>query len=164
MCIAACDGGCPAGLACLSLPTGAAGASPGWVRGCLPVGAQRGTGASCRNEYDVLDDSLCASGLCLDLGALGVCSAGCDDTHPCPLEASCALLRDGTRRCLALCDLNLGCGDPLLACAPSSNAGAGAGPDGGAAPALCLPKICASDSDCGSAGRRGPTAQCTRGL
>ena len=50
----------------------------------LPLGLVGDVGASCRDANEALSDGACATGSCADIGALGVCSASCDDSHPCP--------------------------------------------------------------------------------
>jgi PKD repeat protein len=162
LCLAACDTNmdCSAGFVCQTL-TAALGTTPAtrWTQACLPLGLVSDLGGSCRNADDVLVDGACATGSCADLGALGVCTAGCSDTAPCPTESACAPLLDGTQRCLATCQSDADCArDPLLACiallAPND-----------AAPntSVCAPRPCGSDATCAPSGHCGPDAVCVRG-
>jgi hypothetical protein len=152
-CLATCvdDPDCEAGLTCVAVPAYGSAAPPSWAFGCLPAGAANGIGAPCRDQNGNLDDDRCASGMCADLGALGVCSGSCDDTHPCPAGSACASLAGGRRLCLVECLADIDCArDPLLACSTA-----------GVTP-LCAPKVCASDADCAPAGRCGQDARCVR--
>ena len=56
-------------------PTAGATAATPWTRACLPLGAARDVGAPCRDANEVLDADACTTGVCADVGALGVCSA-----------------------------------------------------------------------------------------
>jgi hypothetical protein len=161
VCLASCQksADCPSGLVCVTLPAaGSAPATP-WTLGCLPPGALQDLGEPCRDANEVLDDSACSTGLCADVGALGVCSATCDDSRPCPDQAACVLTPDGQPRCLRTCTAGTDCAarDPLLACAPAQRAGAGTG-----AVMVCSPKACSSDAACAPSGRCGPNAVCVR--
>ena len=158
-CVAPCtsDGDCPPGFACPTLRAGGTTASLAWVRGCLPVGAQRDLGAPCRNANEVLDPDSCGTGVCADVGALGVCSASCDGNHPCPGGSACARLGDGQDLCLALCAYESDCArDPLFTCVGGLIA------DGGAGINVCAPRSCAIDDECAPSGRCGPNAVCVR--
>jgi PKD repeat protein len=162
LCLASCEtAACAAGFACRTLPTGglvgSTAPSDRWTRGCLPLGLVRDVGASCRDANEALSDDVCSTGWCADVGALGVCSASCDDTHPCPSEASCARLVDGRQLCLTVCGSDGDCGgDPLIACAQTPTAGAG-----GATVSVCAPRRCANDNACPT-GRCGPDGFCVR--
>jgi PKD repeat protein len=132
VCLADCSGGaaCASGFVCQQIP-GGGGAAP-WVHGCLPLGASDDFGASCRNANGVLDDAACTTGLCADVGDLGLCSAACDGTHPCPAGAACARLSATTQLCLPACSATTPCtGDPSLGCTLATAADAGI--DGGLA-------------------------------
>ena len=95
--------------------------------------------------------------LCADVGALGVCSASCDDSHPCPDEATCTRLADGRQLCLAGCTIGVDCDrDPLLACAPPDVMSAGPNVT------VCAPKRCTGDAACAPSGRCGPDGVCVR--
>jgi hypothetical protein len=158
LCLAACQTSaqCAPGYVCQTLPSGSTIAATSWTRGCLPLGAARDLGGPCRNASDVLADDACATRLCADVGALGVCSASCDDSHPCPDEARCTPLADGRQLCLAACTLGVDCDrDPLLACAPPSMS---AGPT----VTVCAPKRCTGDAACAPSGRCGPDGVCVR--
>ena len=130
VCLADCTGAatCAAGFVCQQIP-GGGGASP-WVHGCLPLGVASDFGASCRNANGVLDDSGCTTARCADIGALGMCSAACDGTHPCPAGAACARLSAGEALCLPACSATTPCtSDPSLGCTVATDADAGI--DGG---------------------------------
>lgn len=145
LCLATCqtDADCSAGFVCENLRTGPA-ATPGWVRGCLPLGAASDLGGSCRNASGVLDNARCATGLCADLGTFGVCTAPCDDAHPCPASAACAQMSSGQPICLRACSATNSCaGDPSLTCRLESPADAGTGfriVGGDAAGTYCAPR------------------------
>jgi PKD repeat protein len=158
LCLAACDedASCPGGFVCRTLPD-ASGASTRWTRGCLPPAFQE-LGSPCRNGAGELTDRQCASGLCADVGALGLCAAACDTDADCPAGSACGKLGNGESLCLSTCAAGRTCArDPLLAC---ERPGA-PGPLGFqvAAPAadvtFCAPRRCSSDADCG------PTGACT---
>lgn len=160
VCLADCqrDDDCSAGLVCVGAPAGGNTAASRWTAACLPAGAYKRIGDSCRGPDGALAHDACATGHCADLGALGVCSASCGDDLPCPLGASCVRLRDGRQLCLETCANASDCGlDPLLACAP-----VGSGGDAGAAAPVCSPKVCASEADCAPAGRCAADAHCIR--
>ena len=157
LCLAACQTSatCAAGFACQTLPTGA-GSTP-WTRACLPLGAARDVGDPCRDASEVLDANACTTGVCADVGALGVCSAACDTVRPCPDGTACASLADGRRLCLLSCVQDGDCArDPLLACAPAAPI------SGGSTATVCAPKSCTSDAACAPSGRCGPNGVCIR--
>jgi len=132
VCLADCSGGaaCAPGFVCQQIP-GGGGAGP-WVHGCLPLGAVGDFGASCRDANGSLDNSACSTAFCADVGALGLCSAPCDGTHPCPAAAACARLSATTQLCLPACSAAIPCtGDPSLGCTLATDADAGI--DGGLA-------------------------------
>jgi hypothetical protein len=132
LCLAACqmDSDCSAGFVCEELLAGGStGAS--WVRGCLPLGAAGDLGASCRNANGLLDGTRCTTGLCADLGALGLCSAACDDSRPCPAGAGCAHFSGGQQLCLTACSAAQPCTrNASLGCKVGTAGDAGS--DGGA--------------------------------
>jgi hypothetical protein len=160
VCLASCEmTACAAGFTCRTLPLGWPVGSPPpaarWTRGCLPLGLVSDLGASCRDANEVLSDSACATGSCADVGALGVCSAACDDSRPCPSGASCARLGDGRQLCLRGCGSDGDCGsDPLVACAQTPTAD-------GLMVSVCGPRSCANDNACPAA-HCGPDAFCVR--
>ena len=165
-CLASCDAGCPAGLVCETL-AGVGSSAGKWVRGCVPLGALADVGAPCRNALGALDDELCATELCADLGALGACSASCDLGQTCPEGTACATLADGRRLCLLQCTVAGACQrDPLLACvAADSGTDGSAGNlqvDAAAGATFCGPKPCAGDADCLPAGHCGPNGSCVK--
>jgi len=127
-CLTDCSGGaaCAPGFVCQQIPGGGS----AWVHGCLPIGASSDFGDSCRNANGILDGSACTTGFCADVGALGLCSAVCDGTHPCPAGAACARLSPTTELCLPACSATTPCtNDPSLGCTLATEAGAGI--DGG---------------------------------
>jgi hypothetical protein len=115
MCLRDCtkDADCATGLRCRTLPPSPGGSN--WIRGCfanVPVDM----GEPCMDSAGNLRDDLCASGLCVDLGATGLCSASCESAA-CPPGSDCAELGDGRRLCLRSCTGNFTCSkDPLLTC------------------------------------------------
>ena len=114
------DGDCAKGQSCRELPT--AGAPERWERACF-YRFPSDLGATCRGGAGEPQKDLCLSGLCADLGALGICSFDCA-SRSCPSGTACASLRDGRKLCLRPCDTPEACrGDPLLACAPSGRPG-----------------------------------------
>lgn len=130
-CLADCStASCAPGFVCQRLPAGGQGAA-GWIQGCLPLGAANDFGASCRSANGTLDDGACTTGLCADLGTLGMCSAVCDQTTPCPAGGACARLPgSATPLCLPSCSATAPCArDPTIGCAAATAADAGI--DGG---------------------------------
>ncbi len=114
LCLPACtvDEDCPAGLSCRTLPPGPAGSA--WIHGCF-ANVPGDVGDPCMDSMGNLRDDLCASGLCADLGAKGMCSASCD-VASCPPGSDCAVFGDGRKLCLRPCT-NFPCDqDPLLNC------------------------------------------------
>jgi PKD repeat protein len=133
VCLATCqaDADCATGFVCQSFRAGGAGAA-GWVRGCLPMGAAADVGGSCRSASGRLDGSLCTTDNCVDVGALGLCTAACTAAPgSCPAGFGCARLPDGQFACLRACEPGQPCSsDPQLTCAapttttaPASDAG-----------------------------------------
>lgn len=132
LCLASCqtNADCSTGFVCQSFPAGGTGAS-GWSRACLPLGAAGDLGASCRNAVGALDDSRCSTGVCADVGQLGLCTGACDATHACPAGAGCAALGGGRQLCLPSCSSSQPCsGDPGLSCRSAASDG-GSDSDGG---------------------------------
>jgi PKD repeat protein len=154
LCLAACtdDTGCPAGLVCRALP-----GLPGhgtWERACVPP-FFRQLGDSCRNARGQLDDGLCGTGVCADLGALGMCSASCAAGAACPFGAVCATFGNGRTLCLETCFTSAPCaGDPLLACETGNGVGAQGFLTSPPAPTatFCAPRSCTSQADCAPSG------------
>jgi PKD domain-containing protein len=159
LCLASCttNTDCAPGFVCQILPAGSPAAGTSWTRGCVPLGALVDAGGPCRDANEALADDACATGLCADAGALGICSATCDDRNLCPDQTACARLADGRQLCLRTCASDPDCGrDPLLACAPLQRVGDG--PDLSA----CGPKSCTGDASCAPSGRCGPDGVCVR--
>jgi PKD domain len=168
LCLAPCtdDASCPLGLACRTLPAAGKAAVP-WVQACLPP-FFREMGDSCRDATGRLDNALCASGLCADLGALGLCSAACGAAAECPTGSACATMGNGQALCLRGCAASAPCArDPLLGC----EAPGGPGALGFQMPAstpgatFCAPRRCTTDGECGPAGTCTPLgvgAHCLR--
>lgn len=153
LCLRACatDRDCPAPLHCRSLP----GISGGpWVKGCFSD-VPADMASPCRDAHGVRRNELCATGLCADLGALGLCSADCAQTS-CPVGSDCAVFGDGRQLCLVPCSLSFGCAtDPLMSCVAPGTALLGYQLKNNAATngtTHCAPKACASDKDCAPTG------------
>jgi hypothetical protein len=153
LCLATCvaDGDCVAGLVCRTLPGGANGA---WANVCVPP-FYRPVADSCRDAEGQLDDHVCSTGLCADLGAIGLCSASCAAGATCPTGTACATFGDGRSLCLLTCSTSSSCAsDPLLDC----ETGAGGGDLGfqvfppAPTATFCAPRACTSAADCGPAG------------
>jgi PKD repeat protein len=168
ICLGACtdDASCPAGLACRTLPA-AGNSAVRWARACLPP-SFREVGDSCRDAAGRLDQALCASGLCADLGALGLCSATCSAGAECPGGSACATMGNGQALCLPACLVSATCTrDPLLGCEAPGGAGA-LGFQMSAATAgatFCAPRRCGADAECAPAGTCTPLgvgAHCLR--
>jgi hypothetical protein len=157
LCLRSCstDDDCSGQLRCRSLPQlGSAGSA--WVQGCFSD-IPADVGSSCLDATDALRDDLCASAICANLGAQGLCTATCSD-QSCPPGSDCAVLGDGRKLCVRPCASVSDCSqDPLVDCL-----GPGAGDLGyqlmdSAAPTgastHCVPKACASNADCLPVGR-----------
>jgi hypothetical protein len=167
LCLRGCaaDADCVAGLRCRTLPPGPAGIA--WVRGCF-ADVPADVGEPCMDAAGNLRDDLCASGMCSDLGGLGMCSMRCDVTS-CPPGSDCAVLGDGRRLCLRPCTTFACARDPLLTCIGFGPGDLGyqlANPnDPDSASSYCAPRSCNSDGDCAPAGtcnaRTGP-GHCAR--
>jgi len=151
LCLPACsrDTDCAAGLRCRTLPPRASGDA--WVRVCFgDVPAD--IGEPCLDASDHLRNDLCSSGLCVALGAKGLCSADCQ-SGACPPESTCVLFGDGRRLCLRPCIGSFGCErDPLLTCVSPSAGNLGFSlvhPEAAdSAASYCAPRPCAiADSD-----------------
>jgi PKD repeat protein len=147
LCLAACaeETDCPQGLHCRTLPPGPAGSA--WVHGCfsrLPADI----GEPCRDSNGNLRDDLCATGLCADLGAAGMCSLDCQKAS-CPSGSDCAVLGDGRTLCLRSCT-HYACGnDSLLTCVGPSSGDLGyqlvSQTSSNASSSYCAPKACSAD-------------------
>jgi hypothetical protein len=146
------DTNCSAGQSCRALP--AAGTPERWERACF-YRFPGDLGAACRAGTGEPQKDLCVSGLCADLGALGVCSFDCT-SRTCPTGTTCASFRDGRKLCLRPCDTADACrSDPLLACAPPGRPGPlgwDAAVSASGSTTLCAPKPCDSDAPCAPAG------------
>jgi hypothetical protein len=159
-CFTACQGNsdCAAGSICEALPASPASAAAPWTSGCLPLGLLQDVGGPCRDANELLDDQACTTGMCADVGALGVCSADCGASLPCPDSAACVQLADGRQLCLQTCTSGGDCTrDPLLGCAPTARAGGGTGDI-----MVCAPRGCTTDATCAPSGRCGPDGVCVR--
>ena len=84
---------------------------------CFTPGLLRGLGSSCVDADENLVASLCASGVCIDQGQRGMCSAPCD-VLACPSQSACATFDSGTPtpHCLPNCDSFACDADPALSC------------------------------------------------
>jgi PKD repeat protein len=152
------DGACPDGQVCRELRSGDA---AGWIAACFEPGHLGDIGDSCADQNGALQDSLCASGQCIDQGLRGTCSAPCA-SQDCPASAACAAFNQAPTGpfCLARCDADTACaGDPWLACEAAGGAGARgftveeeSSPDG-----YCAPEACDGPDEC-------PLGQCTGGF
>ena len=149
------DGACPGGLTCQDLPA----ADPaddedgdGWVQGCFAPDVLRPTGASCVDAGGVPDHAVCAGGLCLELGARGMCTAACTAGR-CPPSAACGDLGD-ISVCLARCqDAGTDCqSDPWLACELPGAPGGFTVDEPASAAGYCAVRACAAPADCGADG------------
>lgn len=151
LCLRACqtDDECGPGLRCRDLP---ALTPPGsWLRGCFPL-ASSPPGGPCRNPSGQLRNDACLTGLCLDVGANGLCSLDCS-TAACPPGASCATMTDGRQLCLPRCGPDFACDrDPLLACTAPNDGPLGFIIPGTTGGTYCAPKPCTRHEDCGAAG------------
>lgn len=155
---------CPPGLLCRWLSGSGAPGQPRWVQACF-VATPADIGQPCRDPGGALADAACASGSCVDLGALGLCAATCGPGAACPAGSACATLGDGRSLCLAACDPGgQSCArDPLLACTASGGTGPlGFTVSGGATGATyCAPRACATSADCSPTGAC-PDGHCVR--
>jgi PKD repeat protein len=143
------DADCAPGLSCRTLPQGAAGSA--WIHGCFGS-VPADVGEPCRDSKGNLRDDLCASGLCADLGANGLCSASCG-VDSCPTGSDCAVLGDGRSLCLRPCTGNFTCTkDPLLTCVVPGHGDLGyqlASPiNPNSLSSYCAPKPCVSNDAC----------------
>jgi PKD repeat protein len=152
LCLATCagDGDCAAGLVCRPLPGAASGT---WATVCVPP-LYRPVGDPCRDAEGHLDDHVCATGLCADLGAIGLCSASCAAGATCPTGTACATFGDGRALCLLTCSTGACTHDPLLACETGAGGGALGFTISPPAPTatFCAPRSCTSQADCAPSG------------
>jgi PKD repeat protein len=152
LCLATCDsdGDCATGLVCRPLPGAAAGT---WENVCVPP-LYRPLADSCRDADGHLDDHVCSTGLCADLGAIGLCSASCAGGGSCPTGAACATFGDGRSLCLLTCAIGSCKHDPLLACESGSGSGALGFTTSPPTPTatFCAPRSCTSQADCAPSG------------
>jgi PKD repeat protein len=154
LCLPACDSDtdCTAGLRCRALPAWPNGTS--WVHGCF-ADVPADLGGPCLDSTGARRSDLCVTGLCADLGALGLCSRDCSSAL-CPAGSDCAMFGDGRDLCLVPCTSSSCDTDPLLTCTPPGPSLLGyhlkTPPLGGQGGAYCAPKPCGSNSDCGTAG------------
>jgi PKD repeat protein len=158
LCLAACqqDADCAGGLVCRDLPGSGVAGQPRWARACFPGTPALGdVGSPCRDPEGTLSPAACLSGVCADLGALGLCTATCSLAAPCPTGSSCAKLGDGRSLCLRDCHASQDCArDPLLGCVtPGATGSLGFTIDGAPAGATyCAPRTCTVPADCAPAG------------
>lgn len=167
MCLRACqkDSDCAPGLSCRTLPPSRADSA--WIHGCFAK-VPGDVGDPCRDDEGNLRADLCASGMCANLGANGVCSASCG-VDSCPPGSDCAVFGDGRRLCLRPCT-NFACAqDPLLTCVVAGSGNLGyqlADPTSpNAASGYCAPTPCLADTDCaptGSCVSLTPVGHCVR--
>lgn len=137
-CLGACatSADCPVGNQCRELP----GRYPAgkWVKACFPS-FPLPSGSPCRNAKGVLDSPSCVTGLCADIGALGMCTNRCESSD-CPANFTCTALANGEKACLPNCKPGDTCNDDLwLACRT---------PAGGLTGSVCGPRPCTADADC----------------
>ncbi len=151
LCLPGCatDADCAGGLRCRTLPPGPKGSA--WVRGCF-ADAPRDVGDPCTDASGNQRDDLCASGMCADLGAQGMCSLDCE-VASCPPGSDCAVLGDGRKLCLRPCTGGFTCAqDALLTCVVPGPGALGyqrSGTDNSnAASSYCAPNPCVSDDAC----------------
>ena len=152
MCLRVCteDADCSDGLSCRTLPPGSVGTD--WIHACFaPVPSD--VGNPCMDDEGNLRHDLCASGLCADLGANGLCSMRCEGGAVCPPGSDCAVLGDGRQLCLRPCTGNFACSqDPLLESVVPGLGDLGyelASPTSpSVASSYCAPKPCVSDDRC----------------
>ena len=140
---------------CTTLASAGPAAADRWVGACVPAGALAELGAPCRNANGDLDGESCGTGVCADLGALGVCSAACDGNQPLPRQCDLRHAGAWAQWCLTDCATAGAClRDPLLACAAPNSSAAGGGFQADAAAGLSFwrTKACASDAACGPSG------------
>lgn len=151
ICLPACerDLDCSPGSTCRSLPAWPNAATR--VKGCF-VDVPAEMGHSCVDQANGLRNDLCLSGLCADLGALGLCSRDCS-SDSCPAGSECAVFGDGRALCLLPCSPTFKCDtDPLLLCVAPSQVGFRIPSPSNTGSVYCAPKPCTADSDCGASG------------
>jgi PKD repeat protein len=155
LCLPGCksDADCTAGLHCRTLPGWPSSAS--WVSGCF-ADVPADLGEPCLDANGIRRNDLCVTGLCADLGALGLCSRDCTSTL-CPVGSDCAVFGDGRELCLVRCSSSFTCDkDPLLACVAPGSSLLGfqlaTPPSLGGEGQYCAPKPCTGNTDCDPAG------------
>ena len=163
LCLHACakDADCSVGLSCRTLPPGQAGSA--WIHGCF-ASVPIDVGNPCRDDEGNLRNDLCASGMCVDLGANGLCSADCS-VASCPPSSDCTVFGDGRKLCLRPCKGNFTCSqDPLLTCVVPGPGDLGyqlASPTSpGVAPSYCAPTPCTLDNASSGASTDAPKDLC----
>ncbi|MCP4448620.1 MAG: hypothetical protein GY811_25275 [Myxococcales bacterium] len=89
---------------------------------CFAPGVLAPIGASCRDAAGALDEEVCASGECLELGIRGMCSTGCDESE-CPSGSACITPTSGSPQpfCAPTCDTFACDADGLLSCRASGD-------------------------------------------
>ena len=155
LCLPGCksDADCTGGLHCRMLPGWPSGAS--WVHGCF-ADVPADLGGPCLDATGVRRNDLCVTGLCSDLGALGLCSHDCT-SDLCPVGSDCTVFGDGRELCLVRCSSSFLCDqDPLLACVAPGASLLGfqliVQPSLGGEGLYCAPKPCTGNTDCDPAG------------
>ena len=129
----------------------------GWRRVCLPP-TPGDAGDPCRKADGTTDATACIGGVCLDVGASGLCSADCAK-GACPTGSRCATFPGQSNRalCLDICGTGDCAADPRLACELPNKTGAwGFVVSGNKDPEgtrYCAPRRCTSAAQCGLAGR-----------
>jgi PKD repeat protein len=151
LCLQACakDSDCAADLHCRTLPPGPK--SSAWIHGCF-ADMPADIGEPCVDTSGNLRDDLCASGLCANLGAKGLCTMNCSESS-CPPGSDCAVLGDGRKLCLRPCTGAFTCSeDPLLTCVQPNQGDLGyylvSPSNPTAASTYCAPWPCISDDTC----------------
>jgi PKD repeat protein len=148
------DSDCDTGLRCRTLPPGPEGSA--WVRACF-WDTPRDVGEPCTDSDGNRRDDFCATGMCAELGALGMCTMDCR-VSSCPQGSDCAAFGDGRRLCLRPCSGKyvFPCDrDPLLICTNPTTGDLGYQTtlnNGAQGSRYCAPSPCVSDDDCRPSG------------
>ena len=155
LCLPGCssDKDCTGGFRCRTLPGWPRTTS--WVHGCF-ADVPADLGGPCLDATGVRRNDLCVTGLCADLGALGLCSRDCTSAL-CPVGSDCAVFGDGRQLCLVRCSSSFLCNqDPLLTCVGPGSSLLGfqlsTPPSLGEEGQYCAPKNCSENTECGATG------------